>query len=296
MKRNSRGARTPLWTSRQTDESVFEFRIPALENSEFEFNLLVLSDPHWDSKYCQRHALKNICDQAIEKQAAIIITGDLFDAMQHRADPRHSKGDLRPEYQCDNWLDKIVEDCAAWFAPYQNLIMVSDGNHETKLCKRLEIDLCQRFCGIINTNPGTKVYYGHYSGSIKFIFDCAKRRRVIDSHIVNYHHGTGYGTEAKQKERAGQFPDASVLTFGHHHKCKSEKLSRDRISIKGQVFSDEQILIVCPSVKDEHGTGAKGWAIEEGHRRKPTGAHWVRFFYSCIRKKILISYEPAQVI
>lgn len=285
------------YTSRQTDESVFEFRIPAIPNSEFELNTIVISDPHWDSIHCgDRRELKNICDQAVAKQALIIITGDLFDAMQGISDPRHRKSEVRPEYLCDNWPDRMVEDCARWFAPYsENLIMVSDGNHETKFRKRLETNLIQRFLGIVNTYPDTKAYYGHYAGSIKFLFQRHDGKQ-IDSHILNYHHGTGYGSDVKRRERAGEYPDASILTFGHHHNCESKKLARTRISAKGRVHKDEQILIVCPSLKDEIGTGAKGWAVEEGHRTKPMGAHWVRFFYSRVRDAIAIDYYPAQVI
>lgn len=224
------------------------------------------------------------------------ITGDLFDAMAGRSDPRHTKGDLRAEYKCNNWLDKIVEDCAEWFEPFaHNLVIVSDGNHETSVRKRLEIDLCQRFLGILNSKQGAKAYYGHYAGIAKYTFATSKNKS-LDNRSISYHHGTGYGARYKRIERAGEYPDASVLTFGHHHKCESEKIARTRVSERGRIYHDEQILLVCPSVKDEHGKGSKGWAVEEGHRTKPTGAMWLRWFYSRVQDRILIDYFPAQVI
>lgn len=234
--------------------------------------------------------------QAERREALVLITGDLFDAMAGRSDPRASKTNLRSEYKCDRWLDRIVEDCAQWFERYsRNLFLVSDGNHETSIRKRLEIDLCQRFCGIINTMPGTKTYYGHYAGTVRHKF-MEHRGVPIDTRGLNYHHGTGYGARYKRIERAGEYPDSYILTFGHHHKCESEKVHRTRVSSRGVVYDDEQILLVCPSVKNEHGKGSKGWAVEEGHRGKPTGAMWLRWFYSRAQERFLADYFPAQVI
>ena len=84
-----------------------------LENSavvDFRQKLLLMSDIHYDSKYCDRKLLKRDLDNANKENALILIAGDFFDAMQGKKDLRGSYDELRPEYKTDKYFDVIVDE------------------------------------------------------------------------------------------------------------------------------------------------------------------------------------------
>ncbi len=68
---------------------------------------LLLSDLHWDNPHCDRDLLKNHLDEAVRRNAAIVVNGDFFCLMQGKGDPRRSKDDIRPEHNNGRYLDSI---------------------------------------------------------------------------------------------------------------------------------------------------------------------------------------------
>lgn len=94
-------------------------------------SFLLLSDLHWDNPKTDRVLLKKHLDQAKEKNASILIFGDLFCAMQGKYDPRGSKESVRPEHNVNNYLDALVDTAIEYFTPYkENILFISPGNHE----------------------------------------------------------------------------------------------------------------------------------------------------------------------
>ncbi|NBW22393.1 MAG: hypothetical protein EBR82_82030, partial [Caulobacteraceae bacterium] len=92
----------------------------------------LISDLHWDNPKCDRALLKKDLDEAVERNALIIVNGDFFCLMQGKGDPRRSKDDIRPEHNKGNYLQAVVEDAVDWFSPYKNnLALIGYGNHET---------------------------------------------------------------------------------------------------------------------------------------------------------------------
>ena len=67
------------------------------------------SDVHFDSVYCNRKAFFQDLDTAISQDAAIVIVGDFFDAMNGRFDPRRDMSALRPEYRRADYYDRTTQ-------------------------------------------------------------------------------------------------------------------------------------------------------------------------------------------
>ncbi len=103
---------------------------------------LLISDEHFDSAHCDRKLLRHHHEQAKERNAKILKFGDIFDMMGGKYDPRSHKGMVRPEYQSSRYFDLVVEDAAKFYSQYKdNIIFISDGNHETSVRKRHEFCL-----------------------------------------------------------------------------------------------------------------------------------------------------------
>ena len=114
---------------------------------ESEAEFLLISDLHWDNPHCERALLKEHLDEAVRREAGILVFGDFFCAMQGKYDKRADKSALRPEHQATNYLDALVDTAATWLEPYsKNIVMLADGNHETAIRKHLETDLLERLC------------------------------------------------------------------------------------------------------------------------------------------------------
>jgi hypothetical protein len=119
--------------------------------------VLLISDIHWDSPYCQRDLLKRHLDEAVKQDAHIHFNGDTFDLMGGRRDFRGSKGSLRPEFKVDHYFDEIVNKAIEWFSPYaKNLKVVGWGNHETSTTCGLFVlrGTAQFWPQNRNSNPG----------------------------------------------------------------------------------------------------------------------------------------------
>lgn len=71
---------------------------------------LFQSDNHHDSPLCNRELEAEHLQEAVKRDAMIMVMGDLFDAMQGRFDPRRSMEELRPEYRRSDYYDAIVND------------------------------------------------------------------------------------------------------------------------------------------------------------------------------------------
>lgn len=235
--------------------------------------------------------LKAHLEEARRRGAGVIAAGDLVDAMAGKYDPRAAKDELRAELLSGSYFDEIVTQLGEWVAPYaQNLIVLSEGNHETKLRDRHEISVIDRVADYVNAKTGANVQAGRYAGWVRLAFTSQRADRaapVNETVTLNFHHGSrggGINDMAELQQRAFECPDADILLAGHTHSLGKKWISKTRLTKGGKVYKSRTLLLRTGSYKDDFGAGTKGWAIERNHRSKVLGSWWVRFYY-CPRSR-----------
>ena len=234
-------------------------------------------------------------NQAVERGAPVIDNGDFFCVMGGKYDKRSSKETIRPEHQRDDYLDALVETAADWFAPYaHNFVVIGSGNHEDAIKSRWETDLNQRLVALLNAQTGSRVHAGSFSGWVRFAFTREIKGRgdpVMWSKTLHYDHGYGGGgavtKDIIQHERRAGYLDADIILTGHTHDALSYEDVRLGLTKCGNVEHREVLHVKCPTYKDEYGDGRGGWAVRKGHRPKPLGAWWLRFYWSHRHGKIM---------
>jgi hypothetical protein len=149
----------------------------------------------------------------------VTIFGDFFDFMQGRYDPRGNKGAIRPEHKVDDYVDAVIQDGADFLAQYCTHVVVTKGNHETNILKRLETDVTKRLV-IALKERGVQAISGEYNGWV--IFSIYRNNSDVSRAYASYHHGSGgnaprskgvLGVDINQKEN----PDADIVFRGHDH-------------------------------------------------------------------------------
>ena len=248
----------------------------------WEHSLMVTADHHFDHVDCDRELLRYQLEQAVERKAEAVAIGDIFCAMQGKMDRRASKVDLRPEYLVDGYLDAIVEDAAAWYAPFApHLSLLTYGNHESKVASYTETDILRRFHRELQRAPGGQhVQLGAYAGW--YVLDLAFPDGTVHPFRIRYHHGWGgggpvtVGAIGAQRQRAAT--DCDAYLQGHIH----EKWWIDAVVetvVDGRLVSRTVPQICAGPYKDE-GRRGMGWHTETGKPLKPQGAVWLHIYYS----------------
>lgn len=174
--------------------SNLSFRVDLDRKGDSKQMFLLLSDLHIDNPKCDRKLLTKVMNQALEKNALILIFGDLFCLMQGKGDPRRSKADIRPEHNKPNYIDAVVKDTASILKPYaKNILLIADGNHETSIIKHIEVDPIDYLLNYLHKyNPS--IQHGGYQGFIRFVTECSSKMRSIE---LFYHHGAFGGAVSK---------------------------------------------------------------------------------------------------
>lgn len=260
-------------------------------NCEFKpTKVLLLSDIHWDSPYCDRELLKRHLEEAKEIGAHILLNGDTFDLMGGRKDFRGSKGSLRPEFKVDHYFDEIANQAIEWFSPYADLIkVVGYGNHETSIIKHNEVDLIQRFVGGLNMVNNTRIQTGGYGGWIVYTFD---RKGSSSAYRIKYMHGIGGGVVTKGvigHQRMSTFVQgADMIWQGHVHEDYEMNYRVEAMNSKSEVHYKDVLMVRTSTYKDEYkkddSYGAAGWAIEKGFSPRFLGGRWLEL--TPIRKSV----------
>jgi hypothetical protein len=253
--------------------------------------VLLSADRHWDHPMSDHDLQKEHLREADNRGAGILDFGDLFCVMQSNSDKRATKSAIRHEHQRDDYIDKVVNGAAEFFAPH-NFWLIGTGNHETKILKHTHSNISARLAERIRHMRRSKADYsppfcGGFSGWVVFRFimngtQCISKR-------LFYHHG--YGGDApvtkgviQTNRMAVYLPDADLVVTGHTHNEWQFPIARLRINGKGRVYKDDQLHLKIPSYKDEYAEGAGGWEIERGAPPKTQGATWLRFWCDKTRR------------
>jgi predicted phosphodiesterase len=248
----------------------------------WEQDILLVSDQHHDSPFCDRKLEKQHLDEAKGKRALILMAGDTFDAMQGHKDPRASYDDLDPELKTDKYFDAVVEFNAKFYAPYaENIGMIGKGNHETSVQKHHNISLIDNLVYRMNHENESNIAVGGYGGWVKFLFTMDTTKRA--SLNLKYFHGSGGDAPVTRgviqtARQAVYLPDADIVWNGHSHNEYCVPIQRERISQGGKIFQDTQWHIRTPGYKAEYGDGSSGWAVESGMPPKPLGCVWLHLY------------------
>jgi len=246
-----------------------------------KINFLLISDLHWDNPKCDRKLLKSHLDEAIKKDAYIIVNGDFFCLMQGKYDPRRSKTDILPEHNKVNYLDAVIKDAVDWFAPYKDhLLILGYGNHETAIIKNCETDPLQRFADLFNMTYGSNVQVGGYGGvvDVKMSNNLRSNRSKF---TIRYHHGHGGGGAVtkgviQDQRLMAQWEGYDMTWMGHvhelyHHVNPVEFYDSHQKKIK--IRNVHQVRTA--SYKEEYEDGYGGFHIERGRPPKPLGGYWL---------------------
>lgn len=245
-----------------------------------KINFFVTSDVHYDSIYCNRDQFIRDLQEAQKRDALICLVGDLFDAMNGRFDPRRDMSKVRKEYLRADYYDALVEDMFKALKPFaKNIILISDGNHETSTLKNANTHLTDRLTSLLN-GAGGKIAHGGYGGYLKVIV--RKEPRHSDSILIKFFHGSGGEAPVTrgviQTNRQAVFlPDADIVLNGHSHNQYIVPITRERVSDLGVLYFDNQYHVRTPGYCMSYGDGSGGWEVERGGIPKPTGGCFITY-------------------
>jgi hypothetical protein len=208
----------------------------------------------------------------------VLCFGDFYCMMQGKYDPRRDKTGVRPEHNVSNYLDVVHEDTATLLAPYaDNLLMFSDGNHETSILKRLETNPLDNLAIRLNYKSNATLHRMGYHGFVKFIFE-RNTGGGIQNYLLYFHHGSWGGVITKGALGVSRYasivPQADCIVTGHTH--DRWKMSQPRYHLKqnGEVIIKEQSHIKTGTYKEEFAKES-GWAIERIVMPKSLGGYWM---------------------
>lgn len=258
----------------RTDESAIVLRHSGVGAGGQQWYLLT-ADWHWDNPHCNRGLLKRHLDQAKERNAGIFVFGDLFCAMQGKYDPRHVKGEIRPEHQGGNYLDLLIETAVDWLEPYRaNIVGIGDGNHEWAIEQRLETSLIGRL------TERLQVQRLWEWGFVGFLFEHGQSKGRRSRRTLYYHHGSGGGGPVTRgviaaARRDGYIQDADLIATGHVHEAWGLEAPFVRMTLQGKVERRERVHLQLGTYKDEF--VRSGYHVRNQRPPKPLGGFWVRF-------------------
>lgn len=279
--------------------AVTTIRMDALEDGWQQW-ILLQSDNHHDAVNSNRGLEQEHLDRAIERQAIVMMFGDILDAMQGKFDPRRSMDELRPEYRHNDYYGFVVRDCAAWYGRYAGLIAImADGNHEAAVVKNASIDLLSMLVHALNIQGGN-VIHGGYGGWVHLVFNLGNDQVVRK---IKYFHGSGGEAPVTRgaiqtNRQAVYLPDADFVVNGHSHNHYHIAICRERLTNDGVHAMDLQHHIRIPGYQQSYGDGTGGWEVSRGGVPKPIGAMWLLFerVKGKIEASVMSDVRPPDVV
>jgi len=243
---------------------------------------LHISDIHFDSMHCDVELLKKHLDIIKRKDGHIYIYGDVFDVMGCYGDPRSKFQDVNPKYfDRGEYLNLVVEDAVNFFTPYvKNIRMISEGNHESEIRRRRDVDILSWLVRSLN-DQGGNIAKGFYSGWNEFVFAQKGRSSSI---LTHYHHGKGGNAKRSKGILNAQLdtmenPDCDFVFRGHtHQKFHDPSNVKYRVNLTKKVVKKKTThYIQTGSYKDGTGMGKSGWEVQKGFMPSRLGGWFVDF-------------------
>ena len=274
------------------NKTVARLDIPFKANKDWEHWVLLQSDQHWDAIDCDRKLLKKHLDEALERNADILMFGDFFDCMEGKYDPRRRKGDIRPELNVDNYMDALGEQASEWLMPYvKNIKFISKGNHEESVLKNQEVDLIERLVSLLNFKGG-QVVSGTYRGYLVCKFQATSHGQRCKT-TIGYTHGYGGGgpvtkgtIQASRKQI--YMADADIIIQGHIHEAWTMEIVRERLGVAPPHNPRLEVCthIQLPTYKEDYLNG-DNWHTHTGKPPKSLGGYWLRFYFDRDKTKVM---------
>lgn len=286
------------WTIERQGPVTAKIKTPYRQTEDWEQWVLLSADRHHDNPHSDRKLQHHHMGQAVDRDAIVIDIGDTFDAMQGKRDPRSNKGDLDPALNKGAYLNHLVEMVTEFYKPYgANVAMIGEGNHETAKVKNEEYSLLDGLIFSLHQAGHTHIHRGGYRGWLRFAFEheAGGGRQSINAY---YHHGSGGGGPVTKgiiqtNRRSTYLPDANIVLTGHIHEEWVFPVTRVRLRPDGHEEKDTQHHVQLPTYKEEYLDMPGGFHHETGKPPKPTGATWMRFYYSRRTGRVEVSFTPA---
>ena len=234
---------------------------------KYEQPIYFTSDTHFDNSKTDLKAFKEFLDDCKSNKGLIVFNGDTMCLMQGKYDPRKNKNAIRPEHNNDNYIMSVIDDLVDFLTPYaNNILQFNQGNHETSVSTRMELDVLELLVSKLNSKCGTKIQLGAYMGYIQLAFynNHKSSGRVCN---IAYSHGHSSGVVTKGttviQRYASIFPDADIIISGHNHEQWIVKHQQFRLNtLKKKMENKTQWHLKTGTYKEEYMNGS-GWAIEK---------------------------------
>lgn len=253
--------------------------------------VLNVSDVHFDSRKCDRKLFKKHLDQALERDAWILINGDFLDVMGAKKDPRSIPSHIRPEYMKDGrpYFDLVIEDAVKFLTPYvKNIKILGYGNHETNIVKRQEFDPMKYLHDYLNRVEGADIQLSAYNGATICKFQRTKQGCRYIKKIFHHH---GFGGNAQRSKGilsadllVAQNPWADIITSGHDHQKWSLPYTIRTLNVLNDTWERRRIDIVR-SGSYKMKSDDFGWEVEKNFMEPTLGGFWIKFRWEWIRSK-----------
>lgn len=282
----------PNWKA-ETKDGVTVVRFDTISVDD-EIWVLLRSDAHHDSKYCNRQLELEHLELAKQRGAVILDGGDTLDGMQGRFDNRKSNDEIRPEDLTDAYYDSIVEHASDDYMPYaKQWALFGKGNHERSIIKHAGTDVISNLVYSLNTKSGSNIAVGGYTGYI--ILQIRYNTTKLKSYRIKNHHGQGGAAPVTRgtiqtNRQAVWLPDADIVWNGHNHQNYILPIPRERLSRKNKIIHDILWFVRTPGYKDERNR-TEGFAAEMITGPTPLGCVWLNFKLQSNRIKLAVTSD-----
>jgi len=252
---------------------------------DWECQVLLVSDIHFDAVGCNRELIRSHLEQAKAKNAPVFLLGDTLDLCQGKKDRRAARHALRPEYAGqDDYLMTVCEDAANFLAPYvENIKLISMGNHEWGFLNHQEISPLSVLTTLLHNKTGTAPKVGPYTGWVQFKLEhkTGGRRQSLS---LKYHHGTGAGNAPVTKgmiqsnRSVVMWPGADIICRGHLHNRFQASMPVELISNRGRLITDRERLYLQLGCYVNDVKDGDSWSSRMGFGSPAMGGFWLRIY------------------
>jgi predicted phosphodiesterase len=244
-------------------------------------SLLFLGDLHLDNSKTNRAAVKTLLDEAVARDALVVLLGDVFDVMQGYGDRRANLSALKKDYaESGSYLGAVLDDVTKFLTPYaRNIWVMLQGNHESSVARFAGIRIEQLLAANLTLAGGTPVTPGYQTYAVvKLSHSSDNRVRDVPFWISHGYGGGGEVTKGviQAQRRAVTYPDARFVISGHVHSSYYVAHEQWRLDRYYRPFAAEQEHYVVGTFKDEFSAGT-GYHVEKGRGPRLPSGWWAKF-------------------